>query len=661
MKIPRDKIEAASSGGVRRVLLALTALIVLLARPAPVAAQEVRPFKVEGLHGAIEAGLFTNLEDRTRSISSGSQFDRAELSQLLHLETDGYIYHPEFLTFDTGLKLELIESLYGQGGNRFLWGGNWRFNFLKNRKNSLSVYGSRLESEFARPFAEFYRVTNELYGATFFQKWGWIPFDLSFQHGKRSGGVGNQLDDSFDRVIFDGRYRLSERSDGRLEYDLSFEDIQDKSFRRQNLVANNVTYLGETNDKRWSTNLRLFEERNDHLRRDASGSTELDWTHSSTLQTRYLFRGRWSDNELQNSTTLDPSFFLNHQLYESLRTDVELFAHLENASYRDWNEFGGRIAESYVKRLGTWGQLNVVVAPRVAVSFNRSKQDTAFVTDEARTMVDLQPAVLTQANIIVSSIVVTDLTGSIVYVEGPLGDYVVNQIGGGVETELVRTPISNIADGEVVLVDYEYELLGDNDTLASGVNISTSLAFLERWTAYGRYDSSDYHVLSGDKSALRFNNFDRYVAGLRYGGPWLNAKAEFEENDADLGSYRGFASGVTVFTYSTKSWSGRLNADYGYRDNMDTGENVNRFAVSGSAGTRLFRRGFLEAEGSYLWARWSGESSQANDVDAMNVKLKYSWWYGKVEVRMETGFAQLLRPTEDRRVYKFDLWVRRVF
>jgi len=661
MKIPRDKTAAASSRGVRAALRALTALIVLLARSSPVAAEEVRPLKIESIHGAIEAGLFTNLEDRTRSVSSGSQFDRAELSQLLHLETDGYIYHPEFLTFDTGLKLELIESMYGQGGNRFLWGGNWRFNFLENRKNSLSVYGSRLESEFARPFADFYKVTNELYGATFFQKWGWIPFDLSFQHGARSGGVGNQLDDSFDKVLFNGRYQFSESSEGRLEYDLSFEDIQDQSFRRQNLVANNVTYLGEANDKRWSTDLRLFEERNDQLRRDASGKTELDWTHSSTLQTRYLFRGRWSDNELQNSTTLDPSFFLNHQLYESLRTDVEIFAHLEDASYRDWNEFGGRIAESYSKRLGTWGQLNIVVAPRIAVSFNRSKQDTAFVTDEPRRMVDLQPAVLTQANIIVSSIVVTDLTGSIVYVEGPLGDYVVNQISGGVETELVRTPISNIADGEIVLVDYEYELLGDNDTLTSGVVASTSLLFLDRWTAFGRYDSSDYHVLSGDKSTLRFNNFDRYVAGLRYGGPWLNAKAEFEVNDADLGSYRGFAGGVTVFTYGTKLWSGRLNADYGYRDNMDTGEDVNRFSVSGSAGTRLFKRGFVEAETSYLWARWSGQSSQANDVDAMNVKLKYSWWYGKVEVRMETGFAQLLRPTEDRRVFKFDLWVRRVF
>jgi hypothetical protein len=60
-------------------------------------------------------------------------------------------------------------------------------------------------------------------------------------------------------------------------------------------------------------------------------------------------------------------------------------------------------------------------------------------------------------------------------------------------------------------------------------------------------------------------------------------------------------------------------------------------------------------------SRWSGQSSDANDIDAVHVKLKYSWWYGKVEVKMETGFAQVLRPTEDLSVYRAELMVRRVF
>jgi hypothetical protein len=86
---------------------------------------------------------------------------------------------------------------------------------------------------------------------------------------------------------------------------------------------------------------------------------------------------------------------------------------------------------------------------------------------------------------------------------------------------------------------------------------------------------------------------------------------------------------------------------------------VDRYSVSGSTRKRLFKRGLLEAEGSWLRGRW--QSSKANDIDTLLFKLKYSWWYGKIEVKLETGYAQILRPTEDRRVFKVDLRVRRVF
>jgi hypothetical protein len=267
-----------------------------------------------------------------------------------------------------------------------------------------------------------------------------------------------------------------------------------------------------------------------------------------------------------------------------------------------------------------------------------------------------------------SSIVVTDEVGSIVYDEGPLGDYIVNQTGDGFETELVRTPISNIADGQLVLVDYVYELAGDSDTLRTGVDVYASLAFLDHWDVFGRFGNLDNHVLSGDKEDLRFNDYNRYVAGLGYSRRWFTAKAEFEENDATFGAFRGYTGLVSLYTDGTQSWNARITADYAHRNHTDdaaetddAGETINRFALSGGASRRLFRTGLLEAEGSWLRSRWSGQSSDGNDIDAVHVTLKYSWWYGKIEVKMETGFAQILRQVEDRSVYRADLRVRRVF
>jgi len=187
------------------------------------------------------------------------------------------------------------------------------------------------------------------------------------------------------------------------------------------------------------------------------------------------------------------------------------------------------------------------------------------------------------------------------------------------------------------------------------------LFFLDYWEVFARYDSIDHHVLSGDEEDLRFNDYDRYKAGLNFNGLWFGVKAEFEDKDATAGSCRRYSGRVTLNTYGTRRWSARLNAGYAYHDRIDSGETTNLFSVIGSAKKRLFRRGALEAEGSWRRTRWSGRSSEANDIDAVRIDLNYSWWYGKIEVRLETWFAQLLRPTEDRTVYNFELRVRRVF
>jgi hypothetical protein len=662
MKISSDKAGAAAFGGVHRTVGIIVVLFALLGGTAPVAAQDVRLFQIEDIGGSVELGFFTSLEDRSRSNSTASNFDRVELSQFLDLNTGGYIYHPRFLTFNAGLQVEAIEGLAGESDSRILVGGDWSFNFLESHRNSLSTYGRIHNSEFQRPFSETYEITDELYGVTFFQKWGWIPFSLSYQHLARTGGAGNQLDDSADKMIFDGTYQIGERSDGRLGYDLVFEEIQGRDVRRQNLIATNLSRLGSVGNKMLRTDFRFDEERDGRKLSTITGRTDFTWEHSDRFRTRYIFDSRWSDSSVQTSTDLNPSFFLTHQLYDSLRSDLEIFGRFEDSSFRTRNEVGGRINEDYAKRLGDWGRLNINVSPFASMAYSRRGEDTAFIFDERHVMVGLQPVQLRQPDIIASSIVVTDEFGSIVYDEGPLGDYIVNQIAGSLETELVRTPISNIADDQLVLVDYEYELPGDSDTLTTGVAVFTSLAFLDHWNVFGRYENLDNHVLSGDKSDLRFNDYNRYVAGMEYSRRWFTAKVEFEENDATFGAFRGYSGFVSLDTGGTQLWNARVAIDYDHRNHThDDGETVDRFALSGGANRRFFKSGLLEAEGRWLRARWSGQSSDGNDIDAVHIKLKYAWWYGKIEVKLETGFAQILRSSEDRSVYRADLRVRRVF
>ncbi len=665
MTIPRDKTGAAPPGGKRCAIGVIAVLFLFLGGVGTAAAQAIRLFQLEDISGSIEASFLADRQDRSRSSSSGSEFDRMELSQLMHLNTYGYIYHPRFWTFHTGLKLEAIEGLAGQSGDRFFWGGNFRFNFLQEHRNSLSIYGTRLESEFARPFSATYKVTSEEYGATFYQKWGWMPFDLSYQHAVRSGGSGSQLDDSRDTMSFNGHYALGKRSDGKLEYDLAYEDVRGQKLRRQNLFASNESQLGDGSDKALYIDLRLFEERNGGFLRNAAGNAAFDWNLSDNLQAHYALAGRWSDSDAQNVSNLDASYLLTHKLYESLGSDFEIFARFEDASFRKREEFGGRISENYLKRLGDWGSLGISVSPHASVAYNRLDEETASVEiPEAYILLDSVRLVLgqpgVQPDIIVSTIRVTSPNCPTTPCRNLL-DYTVEQTGGGFETELRRSVSGGILNGDQVFVTYDFELPGDNDTLTTGVGVRTSLAFLDHWRVFANYDSLDYHVLSGDKGDLRFNSFDRYATGMEFNGQWFAAKARYEQNDASITPSWGYSGSASFFTYGTKSWSGRLGADYAFVNQGNSAQTVNQFSVSAAASKQFFKWGFLEVEGSWRRGRWSGQSSQANDIDTLDLRLRHSWWYGKVEMRLETGFAQILRPTEDRSVYNLNLRVRRVF
>jgi hypothetical protein len=360
-------------------------------------------------------------------------------------------------------------------------------------------------------------------------------------------------------------------------------------------------------------------------------------------------------------TTVHPSFLITHDLYESLTTQVEIFGDLQDAFTGSRNQFGGRIMEAYAKRLGGWGRLAIRVSPHITMSYERPKEDSALAVDEAHVMTIAQPVKLVHADVAQGTIVVTNEDGSIEYEEGSLGDYVVISLGGGFETLLELAPFSSIADGERVLVSYVYELGGRGDILRTSVDVDAYLSILDHLGLFGRYQTNDAKVLSGNERDFRINSYDRSVVGLQLTWPWFSARAEFEDYDATFAPFRGYSGRISVFSDSTASWRARCGIGYVLRDYSDTGETLGRLRASASVRKRLFRRGQLELETRYRRVRWSGERSAANDVDALSANAGFSWRYGKIDVKLEGGMAQIMRKAEDKRVYRVDLRLRRAF
>jgi hypothetical protein len=663
----RDQTGEAASGSARCAIAVFAVLLALTSGAGRATAADVRLFQLTDVSGFVELGFLTHIQDRSRTSSPSSALNRVEFSQLLNASARGYVYHPSFLTLQGGLQIEFIEDVLNQGDYRILPGGDLRLDFLQNHRNGVSIFGRVLSAEQVRAFSEKYDVLSQLYGATFYQRWGWIPFSLTFQHRSMDSSGPGSFDDSAEEILFRGSYELGEQSRGNIDYDLSFQDRRGDDVRRQDLAVNNTSYFGDEGEKRLATSLIFNEEIAERVsgkskRYSVNGSTNFDWQHTDDLSTDYRLAGRWSDFGSQSVTSLNPSFLITHELYESLTSQVEIFGRLRDGSTGSRNEVAGSISEAYVKRLGGWGRLSIRATPRVAMTYDRPKGDSApgFVEDyQMKSDPDLARE-LPEPNIIESTIRV--FSDDCEFVECVPGwDYLVQPVGGGVFKLSLPLFPGDLGEDALVLVEYKSELGGRGDILSTSVDVGASLWILERLALFGSYQTNDRKVVSGNERDVRINSYDRSTVGLELTWPWLSARAELEDYDATFSPFRGYLGRISVFSGSTASWRARGGVGYVFRDYSDTGETLGRLTASAGVRKRLFRRGRLELEARYQRVRWSGERSAANNVDTLSVDAGFSWWYGKIDVKLEGGMVQILRSVEDKREYRVDLRVRRPF
>jgi hypothetical protein len=293
------------------------------------------------------------------------------------------------------------------------------------------------------------------------------------------------------------------------------------------------------------------------------------------------------------------------------------------------------------------------------MTYDRPKEDAAGVDDEDYQMT-IVPEPLQNPDVIEPTIVVTNdnCLGPGSRCEPGMDYEVISLPGGDVGLLLLG---GDLEEDDWVLVSYTYELGGRGDILTTGVDVEVNLSILERLGLFGRYETNDQKLLSGNERDVRANSYDRGVVGLELTWPWFSARAEFEDYDATFAPFRGYLGRISVFSDSAASWRARGGVGYAVRDYSDTGETVGRLTTSAGVSKRLFRRGQLELKARYRRVRWSGERSAANDVDALSANTAFSWWYGKIDVKLEAGMAQVLREAEDKRVYRVDLRVRRSF
>jgi hypothetical protein len=156
------------------------------------------------------------------------------------------------------------------------------------------------------------------------------------------------------------------------------------------------------------------------------------------------------------------------------------------------------------------GRLQASYSLRYDLRDQTAAQTQPTVVGERVVLTGTTPVALSRTNVIGSSVVVSNLTRTQVYVEG--SDYILTVVG--LTTRIERVLAGNILDRQELLVDYSFDIGGSYESTQRDQTISLNWALSRNLSAYFRYGDSVPRVRSGEP-ATPLNTIHATLVGMR--------------------------------------------------------------------------------------------------------------------------------------------------
>jgi hypothetical protein len=250
---------------------------------------------------------------------------------------------------------------------------------------------------------------------------------------------------------------------------------------------------------------------------------------------------------------------LQHQLFKSLTSRVSLeYSRLYRRSeltHHEQDILGG-FDLRYTKKIPT-GTLNINYRYERHQHRTEGETGTMRVLNEEQVLEDGTVVLLDKPYAEISSVVVKDATGAMIYQEN--FDYILVQRASYIEIQ--RIPGGQIPDLGYVLIDYTYLQPGNYSYGANNHQFNISLLLFKRFLElYYRYALQDYpRVEEGD--LLTLNYYHQHVYGVRF----------------DLGAARG---GIESDLYKSsiipyRMWRYYLDLNWNFRSRLQVTLNGN--------------------------------------------------------------------------------------
>lgn len=658
-----------------RPLLFVTALIVC--GPSWGAAWkdvEVKPFGILDVRGAFVARYLFDKQERGIGEEAGFE-SRDTWEQELNVLTRSYVYHPGFLNISLNAGPKLVQqqfdsSIGGNDNDEVFFNYRLRLNFLDYKSYPFSLYVGRSHPSVSTGLSGRFLTRKNEHGFS----WNLTEFkNLSisalFDHFDTVGsGFDSVIDDSTDRASLRFLKTYGDGNNIRAEQTQTIRDsesgspglpIQRSRIRTDNTMLQANNYFGTSRQHSLTQRFNhLDQEINERLstalrtsRYNAAARFELRDGMLGFVDYNVSETGRGPIKSNNEGIAARMSHVLGERLNYSLRAD---YVAVEQTGFeRDRIGFDGSASYWMPTSFGT---LSVGGTIRKENNDQVSTADSVQVFDEPVTLSGAEPVTLLNEFVIDSTVVVFNESRTQVFVEGL--DYRLLTVGS--LTRIQRLIGSNIADGETVLVDYEYRTSGtaEFDTFSTSLNLSAT--FLQYWRAQLSFIDRDSDVLSGelttplnDQAAIRF----ALGADFPVGDNWtVGVEYRFADQNETISpyvrnSFNARASAGVIGSMKLNLSAGLLEIDQ-ERSTEDVDQVYLRAGLSGQPWPRVR----VDLNSSFL--RDTGGSLPRQQIQH---RLNLQWHYRRVRVLFRATLGEdTLGPTE-RRYTRFTAEVNRAF
>jgi hypothetical protein len=593
-----------------------------------------------------------------------TEHDYLYIEPTIGLETQGSIYHPNFLNFSFATQLGLSYQEVTQdppGGSQ-------------DSTHFLDRYGLNMYLLQQKPFATHFlaehgitytdfdfftraRVESLRYGGNSGYTAGPVPFTVSVLR-MNEDVTATQNDTTLDDTTVtlnanndrskightDASYRYydfrqSQENSPKVSGTTQTANLFDsETFGRGEWIRMNSTALyNDTDETEFSTRGVLLTE-------------NVALQHEPNLSSTYSYTYQQQDSGPTDTDSHQASALVHHQLYQSLSTSLGVHGSSQHTtssgSTYDSTIYGVSLDENYSKHLSTWGQLNIGQSLRLDQEQQDSSGQLIYIVNEPHTLTDGVITLLDQPYVVSVSLV-TNPDG-VPYTEGQ--DYIITPQGA--RTQISRVVGGRIPNGGAVLVNYSVTPppSGDFTTFSSGTQIR--LEVLDHQLAvYARLNIVENYGGQG----LVLQNITEIVTGAEFTKNWIHLGAEYEDYDSNLSPFR------SVRVFESFQFTPMDNSTLGF----DFTQTMANFADSDREQTYTFiARSQVRLTSHLIYGAEGGifiQRGRQMDQDRSTARTTLDFVRGQLTVSLGYSFQDQDYLGDVWKTHNFFLHVKRVF